>query len=118
MAQTEDIELFNQKAIKRILQFKWPIVRFYILLKLFLPYVVFLVTYLGYNTNIYPYRNNNETYEILNIVFQVLVGLIALYFLRNEVRQLSSAGIEYFGSMWNYLDIVPPFLILVFIPLE
>jgi hypothetical protein len=33
--------------------------------------------------------------------------LFALYFLNNEFKQVLAEGISYFGSMWNYIDIIP-----------
>jgi hypothetical protein len=41
----------------------------------------------------------------------------AIYFITYETKQLIKSGISYFTSGWNYLDILPPIILLVFIPL-
>jgi hypothetical protein len=33
--------------------------------------------------------------------------LFAIYFLKNEFMQVLAEGLSYFGSMWNYIDIIP-----------
>lgn len=37
----------------------------------------------------------------------------SIYFLFNEVRQLSVAKLDYFKSIWNYSDLLPPLLIII-----
>ena len=34
--------------------------------------------------------------------------VFATYFFINEVRQLIGSGLEYFTSIWNYIDLIPP----------
>lgn len=46
----------------------------------------------------------------------VLLAGFSFYFLRNEFLQiLKSDFASYFGSMWNYVDIIPPVLNYVII---
>lgn len=44
--------------------------------------------------------------------------LFALYFIYMELKQLMRTGVDYFTSFWNYLDIVPPILLIIFVILE
>jgi hypothetical protein len=46
-----------------------------------------------------------------------LLILLSFYFLGIESYQLYKQGPVYFSSVWNYLDIIPPILLLIFIPL-
>lgn len=48
LAGTDDMELFNQKVIKRLIEFKWPLVKEYTIRKLFFPFIGFLLIYLIY----------------------------------------------------------------------
>ena len=41
----------------------------------------------------------------------------SIYFISIEVYQLYNNGLDYFSSFWNYLDLIPPILLLTFIPL-
>ena len=41
----------------------------------------------------------------------------SVYFLGVEGYQLYTNGLDYFTSVWNYLDLIPPILLLIFIPL-
>lgn len=41
----------------------------------------------------------------------------SIYFISIEVYQLFNNGLDYFNSFWNYLDLIPPILLLTFIPL-
>jgi hypothetical protein len=43
---------------------------------------------------------------------QILLGMFACYFLRNEFIQMSSDGLDYLTSIWNYIDIITPTSIL------
>jgi len=51
----------------------------------------------------------------LNIIFEMLLALFSIYFLYGESMQLANGGIMYFASFWNYLDILPPLLMLILI---
>jgi hypothetical protein len=56
--------------------------------------------------------------DAIRYVGRVLLIIFAGYLLANEIRQLFKQGIEYFISVWNYLDMVPPIMTILFIVLE
>jgi hypothetical protein len=35
-----------------------------------------------------------------------------------EMKQLRNEGLEYLKSVWNYLDLIPPITLSIFLPLE
>lgn len=43
---------------------------------------------------------------------QIVLGLFACYFLRNEIIQMYSDGLDYLTSIWNYIDVITPTSIL------
>lgn len=51
-------------------------------------------------------------------VLSALLYLFSIYFLTNEVRQLFLGGLEYFKSVWNYSDLLPPMLIIITVSLK
>ena len=56
LAKTEDMEIFNRKAIRRVIEYKWPLTREYTVKRLFLPFITFLSFYLVYMNYIYYKR--------------------------------------------------------------
>jgi hypothetical protein len=50
------MELFNNKGIKNLIEFRWPLVREYVVKRLFLPFVAFLFTFVLYMGQIYEWR--------------------------------------------------------------
>lgn len=53
-----------------------------------------------------------------NYILLVPLLVFAWYFIFMELKQLWKSGFDYFLSFWNYLDIVPPLLLNIFIILE
>ena len=50
------MDLFNSKAIKKIIEYKWPLTKKYTILKLFIPFLLFQLVYLAYMNEIFFYR--------------------------------------------------------------
>ena len=44
--------------------------------------------------------------------------VLSFYFLKNELRSLKSNGLSYFKDFWNYVDIIPPIMILIIVGLD
>ena len=59
--------------------------------------------------------NQNEHYKKAKLVLIALLYSLSLYFLFNEQRQLRKQKLEYFKSIWNYMDIALPVLIIVLV---
>lgn len=56
LAETPDLELFEQKIIKKLIEIQWPLVREYTVKKLFVPFVTFLAFYVVFMNYIYYLR--------------------------------------------------------------
>ena len=52
---------------------------------------------------------------IITRITQAILYVLSIYFLVNESRQVMSSGISYLASVWNYVDFLPPFLIVAII---
>ena len=67
------MELFEQIAIKKIIEFKWPLTREFTIKKLMLPYLAFMATYLVYMNWLYYIRYDGN-YVYVNYGFIALLG--------------------------------------------
>ncbi len=113
------MELFNKKAVRRLIEFKWPLVREYVIKRLFIPFVAYLLLFTIYMGYIYEWRLLNKWYlHTLNWIFMLTLFIFSFYFLGIETYQLKTNKLAYFASIWNYLDLIPPLLLVVFIPLS
>ena len=83
--------------------------------KIFYPYIFFLASFSGYLNIMYEYREENALMQTINLVWQGILVAVSVYFLKNELSQLYNDGLEYLYSMWNYIDLIPPILILIIV---
>lgn len=77
--------MFEQTAVKKIIEFKWPLTKEYTIKKLLLPYLVFMATYLVYSNWIYIVRYD-EGMEMWNLVFIGVLGFFCTYFFLLEMK--------------------------------
>lgn len=56
-----------------------------------------------------------SSYDYLFYVLAPLNLALSLYFFVSELRQIISTGLEYLMSVWNYVDLIPPILIIAII---
>lgn len=103
--------------MKKAIEYKWPLTREYTIKKLFVPFVFFLAFFLVYMNYIFYMRETSDEWMLINYGFMVPLALLSFYFVHNEVKQLQNEGLDYLKSVWNYLDLIPPFLLMVFLPL-
>jgi hypothetical protein len=114
LAESEDMALFETTAVKKVIEYEWPMVMKYTIRRLFMPYMVFMVSFMLYIFWIF----NQDANVYLETISVAVLALFSMYLLKNEIGQLTESGLEYFLSIWNYLDIVPPTLIIVFLLLD
>jgi hypothetical protein len=117
IAKTEDMDIFDRKAIRKMIEYKWPLTREYTVKKLFIPFIFFLSFYLVYMNYIFYKREESDDWMWINYGFMVPLCGLCYYFLSVEIKQLHHEGLDYLKSVWNYLDLIPPILLSVFIPL-
>lgn len=109
LSTTENYEYFATSALKNLIDFNYPLVKKFIIIRLFLPFVCFITYFCYFIHFIYPLRFSKEIYHYYGIDYasMVILPIFALYFLNNEFKQVMGEGLSYFGSMWNYIDIIP-----------
>jgi hypothetical protein len=122
-----DIELFANKSVQNMIDFKYPYVKQWIIIKLFVPFLLFLVVYIIWNNvTEMDYREElmkhkfDSNYDmdkgvvLVNWIFWIMVLLGAVYFLVIEMGQFMGQGLSYMASPWNYIDVLPPLLNIVY----
>lgn len=117
LSDCTNYELFEQAAIKKIIEFKWPLLKEFTIKTLLLPYMAFMCTCLYYFNYAYLYRFD-EGFVVINYLCITVLAFFSGYFVKLEVKQLMNEGAGYLTSFWNYLDIIPPFALAIFLPLE
>lgn len=101
-----------------MIEYRWPLAREFVVKRLFLPFVGFLTIFVMYMGQVYEWREDEQFfYQALNYVFIGILTVYSLYFISIEFYQLFNNGLNYFTSIWNYLDLIPPILLMTFIPL-
>jgi len=87
LAEEAEIELFANKSMQIIIDFKFPYIRKWILLRLFLPFVLFLVLYVASNSYVeleFIADPLNDSLRLTNLILAVTLLVISLYFLAIE----------------------------------
>ena len=110
--------LFNEVAIRKMIDFKWVLAKKYTIRKLLMPYLAFMFVYLSYMNYFYLIRFSEGWYQYIDTLYVVILGLFRAYFVTMELKQLRNEGLVYLSSIWNYLDLIPPFALAVFLPME
>jgi hypothetical protein len=74
--------------------------------RLFVPYFFFLGIY---NFMVFYLFDNrfDKDYQLYYWIVLAITNVFATYFFMNEFRQMRNDGLEYFKSVWNYLDTLP-----------
>jgi hypothetical protein len=97
------------KVIQILVDFNYDLAREYIIRRLFIPYCAFMFCYFVFMNYIYESHDNNPVSKQLFYPFLALNVIGATYFMANEIKQLRTEGFEYLISVWNYIDLIPPF---------
>ena len=85
LSSTGQYELFANKSIQALLEFNFPLVREYIVKKLFVPFSVFLIFYEVYLNVIFGEIASDDTLAfLLDRIFLTVLVFYATYFLMNE----------------------------------
>lgn len=127
LADSDNMKLFQTIAVKKLIDFLWPVILRFTVLMLFIPYILMLSLYIWYShfefegTDGYvlkDYFKFKGQGPILKISVVIALTALCLYFIIIEVIQLWKQKFWYFLSVWNYLDLVPTLLILLQIYLD
>lgn len=80
------MSLFNNKGIKMLIEFRWPLARSYIVKRMFLPFVFFLSTFVFYMGTAYEWREDpDEFYRGINHLFMGILIAQSSYFIGIEM---------------------------------
>jgi hypothetical protein len=86
---------------------------------MFYPFIAYLVSFSFYMSTIYDLRQDEDPfYQMINLVFLGILGAQSFYFLAREVYQMVRKGLLYFADVWNYFDLIPPIIMMIFLPLS
>ena len=80
------MDIFNKKAIRKAIEYKWPLTREYTVKRLFIPYVFFLAFYLVYMNYVFYKREDGDFWMNLNYGTMAALFLMVFYFLRIEIQ--------------------------------
>ncbi|CDW72997.1 UNKNOWN [Stylonychia lemnae] len=81
---------FNSKAVRKLIEFNYPLVKEYILKKLFLPFCLFHLCFVISMNFIFENRHLNGFSQVYYPLL-ILNAIFATYFLSNEMKQLYSS---------------------------
>jgi hypothetical protein len=76
LCDTTIIEFFNKKAIRKLIEYKWPLVFEYTIKRLLIPFAAFMIVYNIYSYMIY-YIEDNVSYKPY-LEYPTLLMLIGL----------------------------------------
>jgi hypothetical protein len=62
LAATENMSLFDNKGVKMLIEYRWPLVREYVVKKLLIPFIAFLCTFSFYMSTVYEYRQDENPF--------------------------------------------------------
>jgi hypothetical protein len=88
LSETNNLNLFSLKIIKNIVLFFWKYFQKMIIIKVFLPFALYFLLVIINSTYFYEKRveNNDSGWKQLNNTCDIMIIVIALYFLYIEVR--------------------------------
>jgi len=113
------MSIFENKGIQRLIEFRWQLVRKFVKQKLFYPFIAYLMSFSFFMSTIYEMREDpDETNQLIYFIFMGILAAQSVYFLSREFYQIFKKGlIAYAGDVWNYFDLIPPLLLIIFLPL-
>jgi hypothetical protein len=76
---------------------------------LFMPFVIYLCATVFYTSFLWQKTVNEKTENwLVNFVVEETIVVLSLYFLGLEMLQIKDDGLNYFKTIWNWIDIIPP----------
>ena len=117
LQSSDNFALFDQEIIRKLILFKWPIVKEHIEIYLMYPYILYVLTVSFYTSNLLHIRvrqhpGQQDDYWLAELVLEELMAIFSLYFVALEFLQVKADGLAYFSSIWNLIDVIPPAVIL------
>ena len=114
IAECSNMELFQLLIVKAIILFLWKFYRRVIIRFVIIPYFVYFVVFLIYSTTTFEDKQDalqNGEYEGLsgrgrsNVIIEGLIIIFVAYFFILEVIQMVGKRLDFWKSIWSYLEI-------------
>jgi hypothetical protein len=116
LADSSNLAIFELKSVRLAIEYTWPHARAATIKKLLVPFLFYLLLFWVYNNFVDELKDLPQVsalgYTVWFINLCLLVGFSG-YFIRNEVRQILYQGWKYMLEAWNYIDLVPPVIVLL-----
>jgi hypothetical protein len=78
--------LFENKGIMKLIDFRWPLAREFVIRKLFMPFVVSLFVFVVYMGQVYEWREyDGFFYQLINKIFMGILVAQSVYFIGIEI---------------------------------
>ena len=107
LSKTDQLEIFNEKVIMKMVDFNYDIVKRWTLYRQFFPFMSFQVTLFTYLNAVFQ----NPKLKSFDFPMQLLLAAFSWYYLSNEFGQMRKYGAAWFKSILNYINIVTPITI-------
>lgn len=121
LQEIEDFKVFESKVIQHLIDFKYPLALEYTLKRNFAPfltYQIILIIYLNYVLESALQNKDSEPLWYLTMVFGGALIVLSVYFLAQELVQITEDFFSYWKDVWNYFDFIPPILIISMVFLD
>jgi len=109
LGATDNIEIFKLDIIRDIILFQWKYFERAIILKLFVPYLLYFVLFCVYSTYVlerqYDDNDKGGDFDIASYSIGAAILVFNIFWVYIEVRQMILSGRQYFSFFWNYLDV-------------
>ena len=109
LSDSENINIFGQDIIRDIILFQWKYFKMVIILKLFVPYIVYFGLFCVYTTWLLERQFNesddNGAYHIGSYVAGAAILIFNVFWAYVEIVQILFHGVDYISSFWNMLDL-------------
>jgi hypothetical protein len=94
LADVQSLELFENNVIKALIDYKWPLVKEFLIKILFVPFLFYHSLFIVYSnvfTGQVVYDNEEQIYQLLiaKLVVMALLYFLSVYFFINESVQLT-----------------------------
>jgi len=111
LLESKEIDVFDYRSVRALIEQKWVKARRAIQLKLFIPFICYLLYFQFFIENVLNDLGEADSEQILlwKRMSKVFLIIFALYFLIIEIKQMRSLGFSYFsiGSIWSIIDFIP-----------
>lgn len=106
LAKTENDQIFATEQIRVFVDFMWDGFFYAILKYLFIPYCLYFLAFIVY-TSYFSHGEGADSWwaTVGEVCCLIVFGSMLVAFTVLEVIQLSSEGLGYFSSLWNFTDI-------------